>query len=143
MQKFVARKARKYELQKGRLALPSLELSYLWLGIAHAPRDVIKEKMLPPIADTLAKLAEYESNPAGYYESSGGGYYDDLCLAKFLEGVCCRYYGFPDPDSVVDEQCVQDGQVEYAKRARAAFEEVFKWGPKIELDHHLVYHARM
>lgn len=141
-QKFVARKARKYALQKGRLALPSLELAYLWVGIAHAPRDVIKDKMLPPIAATLAKLAEHESNPVGYYESSGGGYYDDLCLAKFLEGVCCRFYAFPDPDSVVDKQCVRDGQVEYTRRAKESFEEVFKYGPNIELDHYLVYHSR-
>ena len=31
---------------------------------------------------------------------------------------------------------------ESAKRAVAAFEAVFECGPKIELDHHLVYHAR-
>lgn len=31
---------------------------------------------------------------------------------------------------------------ESAKRAVAAFKAVFECGPKIELDHHLVYHAR-
>jgi hypothetical protein len=33
-------------------------------------------------------------------------------------------------------------QDEAAAGARAAFEAVFENGPKIELDHHLVYHAR-
>jgi hypothetical protein len=31
---------------------------------------------------------------------------------------------------------------ESAQRAVAAFKAVFECGPKIELDHHLVYHAR-
>lgn len=31
---------------------------------------------------------------------------------------------------------------ESAKHAVAAFNAVFECGPKIELDHHLVYHAR-
>ena len=31
---------------------------------------------------------------------------------------------------------------ESAKRAVAAFNAVFECGPKIQLDHHLVYHAR-
>jgi hypothetical protein len=31
---------------------------------------------------------------------------------------------------------------EAAAGAKAAFEAVFEHGPKIELDHHMVYHAR-
>jgi hypothetical protein len=31
---------------------------------------------------------------------------------------------------------------EAAAGAKAAFEAVFEHGPKIELDHHLVYHSR-
>ena len=44
-QKFVARKARKFTAQSHRLALPALELAYIFLGIAHAPRGVITGKM--------------------------------------------------------------------------------------------------
>jgi hypothetical protein len=29
------------------------------------------------------------------YEGGKGGYWDDLCLAKFLEGVCLRYIAYP------------------------------------------------
>ena len=88
----MARKARKFQTQ-GRLALPVLEFSYLFLAIAHAPRAIITTKMLPEIDKLLAKLKKYEQGPKGY--ENGQGYYDDLCLARFLEGVCCRYVAYP------------------------------------------------
>jgi hypothetical protein len=48
-----------------------------------------------------------------------------------------------DPDAIVDESgSCQISKAEAAARAKAAFEEVFTNGPKIELEHHLVYHAR-
>jgi len=92
VEKFVARKARKFQSQ-GRLALPVLEFAYLFLAIAHAPRVIITTKMLPEVDKLLAKLKEYEHNPKDY--ENGQGYYDDLCLARFLEGVCCRYVAYP------------------------------------------------
>jgi hypothetical protein len=91
-QKFVARKARKFQAQ-GRLALPVLEFAYLFLAIAHAPRVIIVTKMLPEVDKLLTKLKTYEKNPKEY--ENGQGYYDDLCLAHFLEGVCCRYIAYP------------------------------------------------
>ena len=90
----------------------------------------------------------------------GSGYYDDLCLGRFLEGVCCRYIAYPvsnhlsslsqrsdlsmqDPDAIVDknDDC-PISKNEAVARAKSAFEAVFINGPKIELAHHLVYHAR-
>jgi len=91
-QKFVARKARKF-LSQRRLVLPVLELAYIFLGIAHAPCAVVTAKMLPQVDQLLAKLKVYEMNPKRYEQ--GLGYFDDLCLARFLEGVCCRYIAYP------------------------------------------------
>jgi len=48
-QKFIAHKARKFALQGHRLALPALEMAYLFLGITHAPLSVIVNKMLPEV----------------------------------------------------------------------------------------------
>ena len=48
-QKFVARKARKFALQGHRLALPALEMAYLFLGITHSPRSVAVNKILPEV----------------------------------------------------------------------------------------------
>ena len=58
-----------------------------------------------------------------------------------------------DPDAEIDDEsslihkregspAVVYDKEESAKRAVAAFKDVFECGPKIELDHHLVYHAR-
>ena len=48
-----------------------------------------------------------------------------------------------DPDAIVDQSdtCLIS-KTDAVARAKAAFEVVFINGPKIELEHHLVYHAR-
>lgn len=89
----MARKARKFEEQGNRLALPTLEFAYHFLAIAHSPRDVIKEKMLPQVEQLLVKLKAYQDTPLQY--EGGHGYWDDLCLAHFLEGICLRYIAYP------------------------------------------------
>ncbi|KAJ7627995.1 hypothetical protein DFH06DRAFT_1226877 [Mycena polygramma] len=136
LEKFVARKARKFLSQDGRLALPALEISYVFLAIAHAPRRIVETHMLPSVRALLAALAE----PGA--EKARSGYWDDYCLARFLEGVCLRYVAFPDPDAVLDPaEVVSTSRDEAAAGSKAALEAVFEHGPKIELDHHLVYHA--
>lgn len=49
--------------------------------------------MLPQVETILGKLNAHERNPSKYEE--GHGYWDDLCLARFLEGVCLRYVAYP------------------------------------------------
>ncbi|KAJ7258217.1 hypothetical protein C8J57DRAFT_1451098 [Mycena rebaudengoi] len=137
LEKFVARKARKFLAQNSRLTLPALEIGYVFLTIAHAPRRIVETKMLPAVRGQLASLKEKEAAA-----DTTQGYYDDYCLTRFLEGVCLRYVAFPDPDAVLDPTEVASvSQDEASAGARAAFEAVFENGPKIELDHHLVYHA--
>ncbi|KAI9435435.1 hypothetical protein H4582DRAFT_1817570 [Lactarius indigo] len=140
LEKFVARKARKCEAQGGRLFLPALELAYIFQAIAHAPRSVIAEQMLPLVEAALAKLKPYEGTPQTYGKTAE--YWDDWCLARHLEGVCLRYIAYPDPDALVDpDEVVAIPRAEAAKRSSAAFEAVFANGHKIELDHYIVYHA--
>jgi hypothetical protein len=99
LQKYVARKARKFEMQGHRLSLPGLELAYLFHGIAHSPRSVIVGKMLPEINAVLADLDKYkdksEKEKQAGYGGGKGGYWDDYCLAMFLMGVCMRYVAYP------------------------------------------------
>ncbi|KAG5640665.1 hypothetical protein DXG03_007602 [Asterophora parasitica] len=201
LEKFVARKARKFATQQNRLLLPALEVAYLFQATAHAPRSVIVGRMLPLVRVALVKLALYgkgtgvvadtdthggsppsitsvpstDSSASGVSTASGlskagtvseesgrekvkarkksklgvekyeGGaheYWDDLCLARFLEGVCLRFIAYPDPDAVLDPNEVVDiPKADAEKGAAEAFRAVFEYGPKIELDHHLVYHA--
>ncbi|KAF7799194.1 hypothetical protein EIP86_010425 [Pleurotus ostreatoroseus] len=141
LEKFVARKARKFESQGHRLALPILEFAYFFLVIVHAPRDVLKEKMLPQVEQVLAKLKAHKDQPAQY--EGGQGYWDDRCLAHFLEGICLRYIAYPDPDAVVDlskEPAAVRADAE--TRAAAAFQAVIADAANIQHDHYLLYYSR-
>ncbi len=60
LQKYVARKARKFEMQGNRLSLPGLKLAYLFHGIAHSPRSVIVGRMLPKINAVFTDLDKYK-----------------------------------------------------------------------------------
>ena len=93
-QKLVARKARKFQSQNQHLALPALELAYIFHGIAHAPRTVIVDKMLPQADTVLTRLDQSKDDINGYI---GGreSYWDDFCLGMFLKGVCMRYIAYP------------------------------------------------
>jgi len=102
-QKLVARKARKYEMQGNRLALPGLELTYLFHGIANAPRSVVEEKMMPEIDALISELRKFDDNRSekdkeAHYGNGKGGYWDDYCLAMFLRGVCLRYIAYAVSD---------------------------------------------
>ncbi|KAI8992733.1 hypothetical protein BD414DRAFT_482011 [Trametes punicea] len=147
LEKFVARKARKYRQQGGRLALPALEFAYIFLGIAHAPRSVVRSRMLPLVSAQLEVLDEHAREPAKYGTGEGNReeeYWDDRALALFLKGICLRYVAYPDSDAVLDppdEAAMKEGRAEAAKGAREAFEAVFEVGPKIVYDHYLVYYA--
>ncbi|TBU46751.1 hypothetical protein BD309DRAFT_998854 [Dichomitus squalens] len=142
IEKFVARKARKFEAQGGRLALPALEFAYFFLAIQHAPRDVILQRMMPEVDAQLARLRESEPNT---YEG-GKGYWDDLCLAQFLEGVCMRFVAYPDRDA---ELQLSDAELQVAHRERGpasvralrALKAVVENAHTIELDHYITYHA--
>ncbi|KAF8632740.1 hypothetical protein AX15_001709 [Amanita polypyramis BW_CC] len=148
LEKLVARKARKFQSQRNRLMLPGLELAYTFFAISYAPRSVLTDRMLPEVYRALDKLKQYSgANGKGgnekEYEGDGIGYWDDYCLAKFLEGVCLRYVAYPDRDAKVDpDEPVSIPQEEAETKSVAAFRFIFENGPKIELDHHIVYHAR-
>ena len=193
-QKFAARKARKYLAQKNRLILPALELAYVFAAIAHAPRKVVLERMIPHVHQALEELgvlvtsgvngdahlnrgkikkaAEKNNRKTRTKVEGSEGYWDDLCLARFLEGVCWRFVAYPvcrsvlsavdhirfaavalsretnmlhlqDPDAVLDADETVSVSVEEAQHwAETAFEQVFENGHMIELDHYVVYYAR-
>ena len=93
LEKFVARKARKCEVQGGRILLPALELAYILHAVSRAPRSVIAEQMLPLVEAALVELKGYEGSPEKY--GKGSEFWDDWCLARHLEGACLRYIAYP------------------------------------------------
>jgi hypothetical protein len=175
VQKFVARKARKYTSQRNRLCLPALEFAYFFLAISRSQPADIRRRMLPDVQKVQAKLRMYTdvydherveeslssssstrsskaTSKEKDYENGSGGFWDDFALANFLEGVCWRYIAHPEPLAIVDldlesSLSVEDdvnklSKEEAERRAMVAFKRVLEHGPKIELDHHLVYYTR-
>ena len=123
--------------------------------------------MLPNVWAQLDKLGvsragQGEEKPSDERAKAyGTGYWDDFALSRFLEGVCLRYVAYPvrmasfvqlglvsdgasqDPDAIPDpEDPTGSAMPDAGAQAAAAFQQVFEYGPKIELDHHIVYHAR-
>ncbi|EJF58913.1 hypothetical protein BD309DRAFT_970426 [Dichomitus squalens] len=147
LEKFVARKARKFQQQGGRLALSALEFAYLFLGIAHAPRNVLQKRMLPLVDEQLTEVEKHAADPGQYGSGNGAGadeFWDDKCLANFLRAICLRYIAYPDPDAVLDgadDRDILEKRAGAEKDAKSAFEQIFRDGPKIVYDHYLVYHA--
>lgn len=95
-QKFAAKRAEKFREQGDRLSLATLELAYLFGGIAHAQRHVVASEMLPQARAELSKLRAFRGKPEAW--GNGKGYWDDYCLCRFLEGVCERYLAYPVRD---------------------------------------------
>ncbi|KAJ3545812.1 hypothetical protein NMY22_g2292 [Coprinellus aureogranulatus] len=119
--------------------LPGLELTYIFQSISHAPRAVIRDRMLPEANAAMSKLRAI--TPKGL----GMGWTNDICLTRFLQGVCLRYLAYPDENSAELQEAKDAGvngkeRDEKAKEAETAFREVFQWGPGIQLDYHIVYH---
>ncbi|KAG1773235.1 hypothetical protein EV702DRAFT_976206 [Suillus placidus] len=139
--KFVARKARKYLAQSDRLLLPALELAYVFHAIAHAPREVIAREMISAVGGALGELGGANKGKDKKLESRSG-YWDDVCLARFLEGVCWRFVAYPDPDAELEPDEKIPFSTEDARTySERAFRAVFEHGPNIELDHYIVYFA--
>ncbi|KLO18667.1 hypothetical protein SCHPADRAFT_993336 [Schizopora paradoxa] len=132
LEKFVSRKARKFQQQKGRLILPALEFSYVLLGMDHAPPTVIEHTLLPSVNEALADV---EANKARR------GFWDDICLARLLEGVCYRFLAYPDEHAEKDNIGIGARKPSLASRAEAAFLKVIEDGQHLELDHYILYNA--
>ncbi|KAG1827902.1 hypothetical protein EV424DRAFT_1318995 [Suillus variegatus] len=141
IEKFVARKARKYLAQSDTLLLPALELAYVFHAIAHAPREVIVREMIPAVGEALGVLGGAKKGKDKKLESRSG-YWDDVCLARFLEGVCWRFVAYPDPDAELEpDEKIPVSPEDARTYSERAFRAVFEHGPDIELDHYIVYYA--
>ncbi|KAG2110020.1 hypothetical protein BD769DRAFT_1365263 [Suillus cothurnatus] len=143
VEKFVARKARKYLAQSDRLVLPALELAYVFHAIAHAPREVIVREMIPASRGGENGVKENGSRKGKEKKpESRSGYWDDVCLARFLEGVCWRFVAYPDPDAELEpDEKIPFSPEDARTYSERAFRAVFEYGPNIELDHYIVYYA--
>jgi len=144
LEKYAARKARKFETQGHRLLLPHLEMAYHFLCITRAPKHIIVQKMLPDVeaaVETVRAREDLEEKQS-QYEGGLGGFWDDYCLAHFLHAVCLRYIAHQNDDATVDGEVAEaSGIPDAEKRAFESFQIVLDNASKIEVDHYVVYYA--
>lgn len=136
MEKFVARKAHKFNTQ-GRLLLPALEFSYIYHCLSNAPRYALLDEQLVMISDALTELNEVQDPSA--YHSGADEYWDDFCLAHFLRGVTLRYIAHPEPHAKVDPPESDIPEDEANEQAMLSFKTVLEHGHKISTDHYIIY----
>ncbi|KAI8997240.1 hypothetical protein BDB01DRAFT_770382 [Pilobolus umbonatus] len=118
IEKFVARKARKFLLQNNYLLLPDLELLNIFSAYDFMPIDTL-EKGMKRIDHEIRQLEERKED--AYYD-------DDLCLASYLQAITAR---------MLNEQGHEVDRMHQIHTR--AIERVFSHAEKIVLDHYVYY----
>ncbi|GAA6058492.1 hypothetical protein JCM10212_006931 [Sporobolomyces blumeae] len=137
LEKFVARRARKFVEQGNRLTLPGVELAYVLNCLGLSPRYILFERHLNQVSTVLSELHKVQE-PSSY----GNGpeeYWDDYCLAHFLRGVILRFIAHPEPHVVARPEKSQIPVDEADEQALISFNNVLKHGRDLSHDHHLVW----
>ncbi|KAJ1927282.1 hypothetical protein IWQ60_003054 [Tieghemiomyces parasiticus] len=92
VEKFVARKARKFFMQQQHLLLPVLEMMVVWNACNFMPVNFLWQA-LAMVDGEIARLERDGPQPNIHY-------YDDVCLAHMLRGVILRELIVPTSDGL-------------------------------------------
>ncbi|CEP14140.1 hypothetical protein [Parasitella parasitica] len=122
MEKFVARKARKFLSQKNYLLLLDLEVLNAFTAYDFMPVDVLQSG-LNRINTEIIRLTANEKH--------GTCYYDDICLAEYLRAITARMLFQQGSDTETMHQIHEK-----------SLNVVFDNADKIELDHYIYYFSR-
>ncbi|TPX37753.1 hypothetical protein SmJEL517_g00442 [Synchytrium microbalum] len=146
VEKFFARKSRKWTLQGGRLLLPGLECLYIWNGFDFMPKEHLYQA-LDLINDALRKLDSQLPPSADQDKPPYETYFDDLCLARFFKGVVMRELAMPTSVTLipmVEEAKLRPNteQVNDLKDAARALDFIKVVAPRIHLDHYILPFSR-
>ncbi|KAG2113966.1 hypothetical protein DEU56DRAFT_842127, partial [Suillus clintonianus] len=66
-------------------------------------------------------------------------YWADVCLSRFVEGVCWQFVVNPDQGAELEK--ISFSPQDARAYSGSAFHAVFEYGPAIELDSYVVHHA--
>ncbi|KAJ3035393.1 hypothetical protein HK097_004222, partial [Rhizophlyctis rosea] len=162
IEKFIARKCRKYSLQKSRLLLPHLEMLYIFNGLDIIPPTSIPSHltlMNEHLSSLELQLQQARKNNPGQdeltilpYET----YNDDICLAHFLKSILLREVHLPKSETLLPARTLLAKQK--AQRETKEWKDVTKpnllisqqhlkiaisRGPDISLDHWILPFCRV
>ncbi|KAJ3069191.1 hypothetical protein HDU99_002999, partial [Rhizoclosmatium hyalinum] len=164
IEKFLARKAKKFIKQGNRLLFPAYEILYFFHGLVMMSKETLLDVVLETTR-TLKELSEARAKcPEGQIPYST--YHDDVCLALFIRAVAERELGYPsvntlceiktqvtmgraynsllynrsfsgDPSVVPSSQ-----QVSWLKDSIESFKKLFSETQYVELDHWMLLYGR-
>ncbi|WVO12808.1 hypothetical protein L204_100416 [Cryptococcus depauperatus] len=137
IEKFAARKARKFQSQNSQLFLPAIELAYVFGAFNSTPRRNLLDTFLPRINKMLEKLNVGE-------EEYSGGYWDDYVLGHFLRGMCQFMARYQPTDAHQDTKVILDTdppEDELDQNAEKDFKAVIRHIPDVQLDHWILFHC--
>ncbi|KAG0165946.1 hypothetical protein DFQ28_008089 [Apophysomyces sp. BC1034] len=120
LEKFVARKARKFLAQHNSLLLPDLEILNAFGALSFMPKELLHHN-LARINSNLEQLEEGRLNNLNYY--------DDICLAHYLRAMMIRMLVEEEPEKM-------------QQMHRESLDIVFENANKVLLDHYIYYFAR-
>ncbi|KAK4050437.1 hypothetical protein OIV83_003507 [Microbotryomycetes sp. JL201] len=138
LEKFVARRARKFVAQNNRLTLPGIELAYVLNCLGLSPRFTLFDVHLDQVSTVLAELHAVK-DPRSYGTGRGDEFWDDYCLAHLLRGIILHFMSHPQPHVVPRPAKCQIPVKEAEEQALISFNNVLKHGRDISHDHHLVW----
>ncbi|KAK4049606.1 hypothetical protein OIO90_005365 [Microbotryomycetes sp. JL221] len=138
LEKFVARRARKFVAQNNRLTLPGIELAYVLNCLSLSPRFILFDVHLDQISTVLAELHACK-DPRKYGTGRGDEFWDDYCLAHMMRGIVLHFMAHPQPHVVPRPSKCQIPVKEAEEQALISFNNVLKHGRDICHDHHLVW----
>lgn len=139
LEKFVARRAKKYVHQGNRLVLPGIELGYVLNCLGMAPRFALFETHLHQISVVLAEL--HACKDPATWGKNGDEYWDDYCLAHLLRGIVLRFIAHPEAHTVARPVKSQIPTKEADEQALISYNNVISNGTKIQHDQFLVWFA--
>ncbi|KDE04974.1 hypothetical protein MVLG_04622 [Microbotryum lychnidis-dioicae p1A1 Lamole] len=136
LEKFVARRSRKYVAQGNHLCLPGIELAYVLNCLGLSPRFNLFEVHLDQISTVLSDLHQVK-DPSRY--GNGDEFWDDYCLAHLLRGIVLHFIAHPQPHVDPRPRKSQIPVKEADEQALISFNNVLKHGRDLQHDHHLVW----
>ncbi|SCV68621.1 BQ2448_742 [Microbotryum intermedium] len=144
LEKFVARRSRKYVAQGNRLCLPGIELAYVLNCLGLSPRFNLFEVHLDQISTVLADLHQVKDpsrygNGDEFWDGHLPRWFSDYCLAHLLRGIVLHFIAHPQPHVDPRPKKSQIPPKEADEQALISFNNVLKHGRDLQHDHHLVW----
>ncbi|KAI8968448.1 hypothetical protein BDF20DRAFT_981625 [Mycotypha africana] len=124
VEKFFARKARKFLSQNNYLLLPDLEILNAFTAFDFIPANILEN-------DILRINVEIDRLDDTARARNVHHFYDDYCLAQFFRGIGCRM--------LYEQNCNTTQSYDVATES---LNQVFEYADRIELDHYIYYFSR-